>query len=144
MRWIGIPLLVAILLAGCQGPTHDLARTQGPPLLSAATAQAIAVDLVSRLAEQEAPASTTVHLADDRSAFALALERALTDWGYTVSRDPGSDKRTNAVSLSYSLTGFDGQILARLSMPKMSVGRVYKKSETGAEPDGPFSVQQID
>lgn len=144
MRWMVIQLLVAIILAGCQGPTHDLTRTQDPPLLSAAAAQTIAGDLVSRVAEQEAPASTTVHLADDRSQFSLALERVLRDWGYIVSRDPGSDKRTNAVSLSYSLTGFDGQILARLSTPKMSVGRIYKQSETGAETDGPFSIQQSD
>lgn len=144
MRRTLISLLVAIPVAGCQASTHDLPKTPDMPLLSSRAADAIAGDLAARLAQEETPAATTIFIAGDRSQFAMTLERALSDWGYAVSNNPGSDKRSNAVSLSYSLTGLEGQILARLSTSEASFGRIYTTSETGADPVGPFTVLQHD
>lgn len=144
MRRTIFSLFVAIPVAGCQTPTHDPTKVPDLPLLSSGAADSIAGDLAARLAQEETPASTTIFIAGDRSQFAMTLKRALSDWGYAVSNNPGSDKRSNAVNLSYSLTGLEGQILARLSTPEASFGRIYTTSETGAEPNGPFTILQHD
>ena len=144
MRGIFSILLVAAVLAGCQGTKGGPGANRAPPELSAPAAGVIAGDMVSRLAEQVAPATTTVNLDKDSSEFATALEAALKGWGYTVVTEQGRDKLANTVTLGYSIASFEDQILARLSTPALTFGRIYAVDPSGARPESPFTIQRQD
>lgn len=144
MRGIFGILLIAAVLAGCQGTKGGPGANTTPPELSAHAAGVIAGDMVSRLAEQAAPATTTVNLEKDRSEFATALEAALKGWGYTVVTEQSRDKLANAVTLGYSILSFEDQILARLSTPALTFGRIYTVDPSGARPASPFTIQRQD
>lgn len=139
----GILLFVAVL-AGCQGTMGGTSANPVPPELSAPAAGVIAGDMVSRLAEEAAPATTTVNLEKDRSEFATALKAALKGWGYTVVTEQSRDKLANAVTLGYSIVTFEDQVLARLSTPALTFGRIYTVDPSGARPASPFTIQRQD
>ena len=107
-------------------------------------ASAIAGDMASRLAEQIGPAraATTIKLEKDTSEFATALEAALKGWGYTVVTDGKTAKDVKVVELAYAIEGFDGQVLVRVSMHSITLGRAYTPTAAGATPASPLSIMQ--
>jgi hypothetical protein len=106
--------------------------------LSSAAADAIAGDMVSRLAEHVGPGKATIALKADDSVFGRALEASLRRWGYAVATDQKTDQR--AIALAYVLDTYDGTVLARLSTPQFDLGRAYAVTASGATPSSPLSV----
>ncbi|ASS60108.1 conjugal transfer protein TrbH [Rhizobium leguminosarum] len=136
--------VVAALLSGCQTADDALTTSSTPVAVTRPAASAIAGDMASRLAEQIGPAgaTTTIKMAKDTSEFATALEAALKGWGYTVVTDSKVAKDIKPVELSYSIEGFDGQVLAKLSTPSIALGRAYTPTAAGAVPASPLSIMQ--
>ncbi|MCW0001779.1 conjugal transfer protein TrbH [Pararhizobium sp. YC-54] len=138
-----ISLIAAALLSGCQTTEDGLTTSSTPVAVTGPAASAIAGDMASRLAEQIGPAgTTTIRIEKDSSDFTTALEAALKGWGYTVITDGKSGKDVKPVELAYSIDGFDGQVLARLSTPTIALGRVYTATASGAVPASPLSIMQ--
>ncbi|WOS67050.1 MULTISPECIES: conjugal transfer protein TrbH [Sinorhizobium] len=143
MRELQLTLIAATLLSGCQTPDKALTAGSAPVALSAPIASAIAGDMASRLAEQIGPArTTTISMENDSSEFATALEAALKGWGYTVIIDGKTLKDVQPVELAYAIDGIDGQILARLTTPSVTLGRAYTPTAAGATPASPLSIVQ--
>lgn len=140
MRANWILIAVALVLTGCQ-TVEDGLITSSKPVISSSAASAIAGDLASRLAEQVPPAANPMRLKSDQSEFATALEAALKGRGYKIVTEPMS-KDTKAVELDYSVQVIDGQLLARISTPSLSLGRAYVGSAGGATPASPLSLMQ--
>ncbi|MGV2167704.1 MULTISPECIES: conjugal transfer protein TrbH [Agrobacterium tumefaciens complex] len=105
-------------------------------------ANAIAGDMVSRLAEQIGPGTATVSPKQDSSPFGQALEAALKGWGYAVVTDQKTDGAARTVPLAYIVIPFEGQMLARLSTDSVELGRAYTVTTTGAEPASALSVMK--
>lgn len=136
-------LISTLLLAGCQtfGGTGLVASSAYAELTPEA-ANAIAGDLVGRLAEHIGPGTSTIQLRPDGSAFGLALETSLKGWGYAVVTDQTAESG-NLVPLAYVVDPFEGSVLARISTSAMNLTRVYQVTATGATPTSPLSVMSI-
>ena len=137
-------LVAAALLSSCQTTDDALTTSSTPVAITGPAASAIAGDMASRLAEQIGPAgaTTTIKMDKDTSEFATALDAALKGWGYTVVTDGKIAKDVKPIELSYSIEGFDGQVLARLSTPSLALGRAYTPTTAGATPASPLSIMQ--
>jgi hypothetical protein len=143
MRSLLYALLAAAFLSGCQTADDALDSTTAPAAISSPAASAIAGDMASRLAEQLGSAgTTTIAMEDGTSEFAIALEAALKGWGYTVVTDGKIEKGAKPIALSYSIESFDGQILARLTIPSLALSRAYSATPAGATPASPLSIMQ--
>lgn len=144
MRKLLAYLIVVASLSGCQTTDHALTASSTPVAVTGPAASAIAGDMASRLAEQIGPAGakTTIRMDNDTSEFATALDAALKGWGYTVVTDRKITKDVKPIELSYSIGGFDGQVLARLSTPSVALGRAYTPTAAGATPASPLSIMQ--
>jgi len=136
-------MIITAILSGCQTADETLTTSSTPIAVTGATASAIAGDMASRLAEQVGPAGTTILKMDkDTSEYAAALEAALKGWGYTVIADGKVGKDQKPVEVAWSIDSFDGQVLARVSTPTISLGRAYTATSAGATPASPFSIMQ--
>ena len=137
-------LCLATSIAGCQtfalGTSSALVSTDHAQV-STAVASIIAEDLVGRLAEVVGPGTGTVSLEPDNSAFAVALEQSLRDWGYAVAVDQKTEGE-NVIPVAYVIDTFDDGVLARLSTNTVDLGRAYTLTATGATPTSPLSVLQ--
>lgn len=143
MRILAFLMLVAALASGCQSTDDALTTNSMPVSVTGPAASAIAGDIVSRLAEQIGPAGTTsIRMRKDTTEYATALEAALKGWGYTVITDGNVTKSLKPVEISYSLDSFDGQLLARLTTPSLTLGRAYMATAAGATPSSPLSIMQ--
>lgn len=132
---------LTILLSGCQSlGTDGLVASNAPPEISGPAANAIAGDMVSRLAEQIGPGKATVALKPDSSPFGQALEAALKGWGYAVVTNQETDSGTKIIPLAYVIVPFDGQVLARLSTDSVELGRAYTVTASGATPASALSL----
>jgi hypothetical protein len=144
MRLPILPLLFAITLAGCQVTGEALTIDATPTAISGPAASAIAGDLASRLAEQMGPvAKVPIKMDKDSSAFSTALEAALKGWGFTVINDAKGDKSVKPIELAYSIDSADGQILARLWTPSITISRIYAPTAAGADPVSPLSKLEM-
>ncbi len=117
MRTTTILTLIAALASGCQSTDEAMSASSTPVEITGPAAGAVAGDMASRLAEQIGPAGTTsIKMANDQSEYAIALEAALTGWGYTVITDGKVAKDQKPVEISYSLNRFEGQLLAHIGL----------------------------
>lgn len=138
IRLIGIAAL-GLQLAACAAIGGRSVVSNGSRAdLSLAAADAIAGDMVSRLAEHIGPGKATIVLKVDGSPFGRALEGSLRRWGYAVATDQKTDQ--HAITLAYVIDSYDGAVLARLSTPQFDLGRAYKVTASGASPSSPVSV----
>lgn len=143
LRSLAAACALVLLLSGCQSlGTDGLASSNAPAEISGPAASAIAGDMVSRLAEQIGPGTTTVSLKQDSSPFGQALEAALKGSGYAVVTDKRTDGTTPTVPLAYVVIPFEGQVLARLSTNSVELGRAYTVTTTGAQPASALSVMK--
>ncbi|MBY3252187.1 conjugal transfer protein TrbH [Rhizobium laguerreae] len=144
MRKLFAFFIAAALLSGCQTADDALTTSSTPVAVTGPAASAIAGDMASRLAEQIGPAgaTTTIKMKKDTSDFATALEAALKGWGYTVVANGKIAKDVKPIELSYSIEGFDGQVLARLSTSSIALGRAYTPTAAGAVPASSLSIMQ--
>ncbi|PSS59967.1 conjugal transfer protein TrbH [Ensifer sp. NM-2] len=143
MHKLVVFIIAAAFLAGCQTAEDGLTTSSTPVAVTGPAASAIAGDMASRLAEQIGPSgTTTLRIAKDLSDFATALEAALKGWGYPVITDGKVGTDVKPVELAYSIDGVDGQVLARLSTPSVTLGRAYTTSAAGATPASPLSIRQ--
>ena len=143
MRTLTALVLTAALASGCQSTEEALTTSSTPVAVTGTAASAIAGDMASRLAEQIGPAGTTsIKMDNDKTDYAAALEAALKGWGYTVITDGKVAKDQKPVEISYSLDSFDGQLLAHLGTPSITLGRTYAVTGAGATPSSPLSVMQ--
>ncbi|WP_065091835.1 conjugal transfer protein TrbH [Rhizobium leucaenae] len=142
MRIVPICFLAA-LLAGCQTGDDALTTSATPAAVTGQAASAIAGDMASRFAEQiGSPETTMIHLDNDETEYATALEAALKGWGYTVTSENKTAKNQKTVDLAYSIDAFEGQILSRLTAPSIAIARAYTKTAAGATPASPLSVMR--
>ncbi|WP_025030803.1 conjugal transfer protein TrbH [Nitratireductor aquibiodomus] len=135
-------LLVLAMLAACQtmsGP--GLIRSEVTAELTPESANAIAGDMVGRLAEQVGPGTTTIELRGSETLFGSALEAALREWGYAVVTDQATEEAVVA-PLAYSIDPFEGGVLVRLSTLQVELTRMYTLNAAGATPASPLSVMQ--
>lgn len=136
-------IILVTMLSGCQTADETLSTNSTPIAVTGATASAIAGDMASRLAEQVGPAgTTTLKIEKDTSEYAAAIEAALKGWGYTVVTDEKVSKDQKPVEFAWSIDSFDGQVLAQVSTPAVTLGRVYTVTSSGATPASPVSVMQ--
>lgn len=136
-------IIIAAILSGCQTSDETLTTSSTPIAITGATATAIAGDMASRLAEQVGPAgTTTLTLTKDTSEYSAALEAALKGWGYTVIADGKVGKDQKPAEVAWSIDSFDGQVLARISTPAITLGRAYTATSAGATPASPLSIMQ--
>ncbi|MBB3525965.1 conjugal transfer protein TrbH [Rhizobium laguerreae] len=144
MRKLLTYFVVGALLSGCQTADDALTTSSTPVAVTGPAASAIAGDMASRLAEQIGPAGATtpIKMETDASEFASALEAALKGRGYTVVRDGKVAKDIKPVELAYAIEGIDGQLLARVSTPSITLGRAYTPTAAGATPASPLSIMQ--
>ncbi|MDG3580444.1 conjugal transfer protein TrbH [Rhizobium sp. YJ-22] len=143
MRTTVSAIIFTALLSGCQTADETLTTSASPIAVTGATANAIAGDMASRLAEQVGPAGTTILKMDkDTSEYSAALEAALKGWGYTVIADGKAGKDQKPVEIAWSVDSFDGQVLARVSTPAIALGRAYTATSVGATPASPLSIMQ--
>jgi hypothetical protein len=135
-------LVLLATLAACQtmnGP--GLIRSEVTAELTPESANAIAGDMVGRLAEQVGPGTTTIELRGNDALFGPALEASLRGWGYAVITDQATEG-TAVTPLAYSIDPFEGGVLVRLSTIQVELTRMYTLSATGATPASPLSVMQ--
>ncbi|MCP1201026.1 conjugal transfer protein TrbH [Notoacmeibacter sp. MSK16QG-6] len=135
-------LVLMAMLAACQtmsGP--GLIRSEVTAELTSESANAIAGDMVGRLAEQVGPGTTPIELRGSDALFGPALEAALREWGYAVVTDQATEGAA-VTPLAYSIDPFEGGVLVRLSTLQVELTRMYTLSATGATPASPLSVMQ--
>ena len=135
-------LLLLALLAACQtmsGP--GLIRSEVTAELTPESANAIAGDMVGRLAEQVGPGTTTIELRGSDTLFGPALEAALREWSYAVITDQATEGAV-VTPLTYSIDPFEGGVLVRLSTLQVELTRMYTLNAAGATPASPLSVMQ--
>jgi hypothetical protein len=108
--------------------------------LRQSAADAIAGDMVSKLAEIVGPGTGTVILKSDGSAFGQALETSLKGWGYAVAASDQKIEAGKSIHLAYAIDNFEGDVLARLSTSAVDIGRAYSVTDAGASPSSPLSV----
>jgi hypothetical protein len=110
--------------------------------LSSASADAIAGDMVSKLAEVVGPGTGTIVLKPDGSPFRQALETSLKGWGYAVASPEQKAKAGETILLAYVVDNFEGGVLARLSTSTVDLGRAYSVTGDGASPSSPLSIMR--
>lgn len=143
MRALLVSILTIAVLAGCQTADEAITTNSDPTAVTGPAASAIAGEMVSRFAEQiGAPATTTIKLDKSKTEYALALEAAFKEWGYTVVSQDVAAKNARSVELTYSIDHFDGQILARLTAPSIALARAYTQTANGATPASPLSIMR--
>ncbi|MFK0278731.1 conjugal transfer protein TrbH [Ensifer sp. NPDC090286] len=143
MRRLPMAILAAALLNGCQTADEALTTSATPAAVAGGAASAIAGDMAGRFAEQiGSPATTTIRFDNDETEYATALEAALKGWGYTVAPQKKTTKSQSSIVLAYSNDAFEGQILARLTTPSISISRAYVRTAGGAMPASPLSVMR--
>ncbi|KQU89495.1 conjugal transfer protein TrbH [Ensifer sp. Root31] len=129
------------LLTSCQTGDEAFTTDSTSTSVTGPAASAIAGDMASRFAEQiGSPATTTIKLDKGETEYAIALEAALTGWGYTVTSESKTTKKERAVALTYAIDTFDGHVLARLTIPSLAIARAYTQTASGATPASPLSV----
>ena len=133
-------LCITGLLTGCQIGTHPLATNTPAPELSPAALNAIAGDMVMRLAEQVGSRSGAVVLTQGSVPFDLALAGALKSSGFEVATDGKADGRKDAILLSCTIDDYEGRTLVQLSTQNFAVARAYSTTAKGATPASPISV----
>ncbi|TCV67467.1 conjugal transfer protein TrbH [Neorhizobium sp. S3-V5DH] len=142
-RHLAAACVLAILLPGCQSmDSGALITSAATPGVSGPAANAIAGDMVSRLAEQIGQGKATVALKQDGSPFGEALEAALKGWGYAVATDQKTESKAVIVPLAYVIVPHDGQVLARLSTSSVELGRAYTVTTSGATPASALSLMR--
>ncbi|WP_265614863.1 conjugal transfer protein TrbH [Agrobacterium tumefaciens] len=107
--------------------------------LQAPAADAVAADMVARLAEYVGPGTGTIVLKTDDSAFAAAFDKHLRAWGYAV--DPAATG-PKAIALAYTVDSLDGAAIARVSTPSVELARQYQATTTGAIASSPLSIMK--
>lgn len=107
--------------------------------LAAPTADAVAADMVARLAEQVGPGTGTIALQSDNTPFATAFEKHLHGWGYAV--DPAATGQ-GAIPIAYTVDALDGDVIARISTPNVELARQFQATTTGAVASSPLSVMK--
>lgn len=135
-------LLLSAMLAACQtmnGP--GLIRSEVTAELTPESANAIAGDMVGRLAEHIGPGTTTIELRGSDGLFGPGLEAALREWGYAVVTDQATEGAA-VTPLAYSIDPFEGGVLVRLSTLQVELTRMYTLNAAGATPASPLSVMQ--
>lgn len=143
LRSLSISLLFGLLTSGCQTHNSDgFAASNAPVELSDPAASAVAGDMVSKLAEQISPGKHTLALEQDNSPFGQALEAALKGWGYAVVTNHEPDSKAELVPVAYAIEPFEEQILVRLSMQTLDIGRAYSVTPQGAAAASPLSVMK--
>lgn len=107
--------------------------------LQAPAADAVAADMVARLAEHVGPGTGTIVLKADKTAFASAFDKHLREWGYAV--DPAATG-PNAIALAYTVDSLDGDVIVRVSTPGVELARQYQATTTGAVASSPLSIMK--
>lgn len=136
-----ISALMLAALTSCQ--SVELTQDQEDPAdISPIAANAIASDMVGIFAEQSGSPKGTLLATrpDDGSTYSAALATALTRWGYSQSANETDEKQERSIELRWSLDASEGQILARLSSPSITLGRAYALIANGAEPTSSPSI----
>lgn len=110
--------------------------------LSSIAANAIAGDMVSKLAEVVGPGTGTVVLKSDASPFGKALTSSLKGWGYAVATPDQKTDGSKLIHLAYVVDSFEGSVLARLSTSTVDLGRAYAVTSIGAAPSSPLSIMR--
>ncbi|HBF28538.1 conjugal transfer protein TrbH [Rhizobium sp.] len=108
--------------------------------LSPSAAQAIAGDLVPKLAEHVGPGTGTIALRADNSPFAHALIDAMRGWGYAVATPDQQAKDDKIIPVSFTISQADTMIFVRITTPKVELSKAYAASANGANPASPLSV----
>lgn len=134
-------VFVSASLAACTttGGYFKPAASMDAANLAAPTADAVAADMVARLAEQVGPGTGTIALKADNTAFATAFDKHLREWGYAVH--PLATGQ-GAIPIAYTVDALDGDVIARLSTPNFELARQYQATTTGAVPATPLSVMK--
>lgn len=136
-------VLAASHLAGCQSADHaGMIPSSAYIGLSPEAADAIAGDMVGRLAERVGPGSATIRIEPDGSAFGKAIEASLRAWGYAVATDQEIE-HANLVPLAYVVDTFETSVMARLSTRTLNLTRLYSVTATGATATSPLSVMAV-
>jgi hypothetical protein len=137
---------VAMICAGisaCQTTGEGgLTASADKAELSSAAANAIAGDMVSKLAEVVGPGTGTVVLKSDGSPFGQALASSLQGWGYAVATPDQKTDGSKRIHLAYVIDSFEGSVLARLSTSTVDLGRAYAVTRSGADPSSPLSIMR--
>ncbi|MFN7025652.1 MAG: conjugal transfer protein TrbH [Pseudorhizobium sp.] len=133
--------LVSASLAGCTTASGYFSTdtSKDAAQLDAFAGDAVATDLIARLADHVGPGSGTIALRQDDSAFAGSLGKQLRSLGYAV--DP-SATGVGAIPLAYMVDTADGQVLVRLTTSSVEIGRTYSISSGVALPASPVSVMR--
>ena len=142
MRGPGAPILIAVLVSGCQGGAPSPTIDALPQEFSMSAETAIAGDMASRFVEamgNEKPHSISVSPATDRSGE--ALETALKLWGYPVlAKEEQARAKNPTTEVAYGATAFEDIVLVRLSTPEITLTRAYRTNSAGAQPATPLAV----
>lgn len=107
--------------------------------LAEPTADAVAADMVARLAEHVGPGNGTIALKADNTPFATAFDKHLRGWGYAV--DPAATGQ-GAIPIAYTVDALDGDVIARISTPNVELARQFQATTTGAVASSPLSVMK--
>lgn len=141
MRGLAAPILVAVLVSGCQGGAPSPTIDALPQEISMSAETAIAGDMASRFVEamgNEKPPSISVS-PGDRSGE--ALETALKLWGYPVlAKEEQAPAKNPTTEVAYGSTAFEDIVLVRLSTPEITLTRAYRTNSAGAQPATPLAV----
>ena len=137
---------VAMFCAGfsaCQTTGEGgLASSADKAELSSTTANAIASDMVSKLAEVVGPGTGTIVLKSDGTPFGEAMKSSLQGWGYAVATPDQKTDGSKLIHLAYVIDTFEGSVLARLSTSTVDLGRAYAVTSTGAAPSSSLSIMR--
>jgi hypothetical protein len=135
---------VTVMCAGisaCQTAGEGgLAASAEKAELSSTAANAIAGDMVSKLAEVVGPGTGTVVIKSDGSPFGEALASSLKGWGYAIATPDQKTDGSKLIHLAYVVDSFEGSVLARLSTSTVDLSRAYAVTTTGAAPSSPLSI----
>ncbi|KQU95509.1 conjugal transfer protein TrbH [Mesorhizobium sp. Root102] len=128
----------ACQIRGERGLTASADKAQ----LSSTAANAIAGDMVSKLAEVVGPGTGTIVLKSDGTPFDEAMKSSLRGWGYAVATPDQKTDGSKLIQLAYVVDSFEGSVLARLSTSTVDIGRAYTVTSTGAAPSSPLSIMR--
>ncbi|TPJ52462.1 conjugal transfer protein TrbH [Mesorhizobium sp. B2-6-4] len=118
----------------------DLTASTDKAELSSTAANAIAGDMVSKLADVVGPGTGTIVLESDGSLFGEAMKSSLRSSGYAVATTDQKTDGSKLIHLAYVVDSFEGSVLARLSTSTFDLGRAYAVMNTGAVPSSPLSI----
>ncbi|MBZ9898303.1 MULTISPECIES: conjugal transfer protein TrbH [unclassified Mesorhizobium] len=127
----------------CQTPGEgDLTASVDKAELSSTAANAIAGDMVSKLADVVGPGTGTIVLKSDGSPFGEAMKLSLKSSGYAVAMADQKTHGSKLIHLAYVVDSFEGSVLARLSTSTIDLGRAYAVTKSGATPSSPLSIMR--